>query len=398
MNEVGGPAGPEGEILLGIGWSRGRVGDVDIRSTRPLHASRLFTKRVPRQALPLVPLLYALCGTAQARAAVSACERAMGLAEPVRVAAARDLLVLFETAREHLWRFSLDWPRLHGGAASGAPVAAASTLMEAFRTALWGRTDPFLPGALPLENGGGSAREVAGRLRALLARELFDLEPEGFQEIRDADALDAWARGRGGGAALIPWINDRGWGGLVPSAVAPLPALDETELRRLIEGPGGEEFLAFPLWSGNPRETGPYTRNASQPLVACLDRAGSGLAARLAARLVELAEIPGRLLSGLRRMEGGAESTPPGARPAAGVGVAQVEAARGRLVHYVRIAGDVVDEFRVLAPTEWNFHPRGVLARSLAGLRGGDRVSLETRVRIIVTAIDPCVGYRMEIR
>ena len=398
MNGASGPAGAEGEILLGIGWSEGRVDGVDIGSTRPLQASRLFTRKRPEEALPLVPLLYALCGTAQARTAAAACENAMGVTEPDRVAAARDLLVLFETAREHLWRVCVDWPGLRGAAANWAPVAAASVLIKEFRTALWGDREPFLPGAAPPEKVDGGTREIAGRLRTLLARELFGTEPEAFRKIHDGEALDAWARDRGGGPALIPWVNDRAWGGLVPSAVAPLPVLEAADLQRLLEGPEAEGFLALPMWRGEPRETGPYTRNAPQPLVASLDGAGLGLAARLAARLVELAEIPGRLLSGLQRVEADGGLRLSGDRAGAGVGIAQTEAARGRLVHYVRMAGGMVDDFRILAPTEWNFHPRGVLARSLLGLRGGDRESLMARVRLVVTAIDPCVGYRVEIR
>ena len=63
--------------------------------------------------------------------------------------------------------------------------------------------------------------------------------------------------------------------------------------------------------------------------------------------------------------------------------------ARGLLFHWVRLdhAGAVVD-YRVLAPTEWNFHPAGTLARSLAALAPNDGA----RARTLAAAFDPCVA------
>ena len=58
-----------------------------------------------------------------------------------------------------------------------------------------------------------------------------------------------------------------------------------------------------------------------------------------------------------------------GALPLAdGEAIAWTEMARGLLVHWVRLedspSGPRVADCRVLAPTEWNFHPRGVLAQA----------------------------------
>ncbi|MEZ5703328.1 MAG: hypothetical protein R3E42_17330 [Burkholderiaceae bacterium] len=48
-------------------------------------------------------------------------------------------------------------------------------------------------------------------------------------------------------------------------------------------------------------------------------------------------------------------------QPQPGVGLAWVEMARGLLVHQVTLdaGGDSVGRCRVVAPTEWNFHPLG---------------------------------------
>ena len=57
-----------------------------------------------------------------------------------------------------------------------------------------------------------------------------------------------------------------------------------------------------------------------------------------------------------------------------------------------------VRRFQCLAPTEWNFHPGGPLARMLRGAtiapdRGG-RDAIER----LMAAFDPCVGYRLTVR
>ena len=49
-------------------------------------------------------------------------------------------------------------------------------------------------------------------------------------------------------------------------------------------------------------------------------------------------------------------------------------------------AGGVLD-YRVLAPTEWNFHPDGALARAVAALAPDDLDA----ARLLAAAYDPCV-------
>jgi len=97
----------------------------------------------------------------------------------------------------------------------------------------------------------------------------------------------------------------------------------------------------------------------------------------------------------LALMDDQEEDAPPEStrEPGGGIGVAQVEAARGRLVHAVEMSGERVARYRILAPTEWTFHPEGAAARGLEQIaaRGGEhRLTL---ARLFMTAVDPCVGF-----
>ena len=70
--------------------------------------------------------------------------------------------------------------------------------------------------------------------------------------------------------------------------------------------------------------------------------------------------------------------------------------ARGLLIHWVELAPGAADNarvnsYRVLAPTEWNFHPRGALADSLRGGRPD-----AARALLAGAVLDPCVEFVVE--
>lgn len=114
-----------------------------------------------------------------------------------------------------------------------------------------------------------------------------------------------------------------------------------------------------------------------------------GSAARLLARLVELARLPARLVGdGLAVVRAWSLGE--------GVGVAGVETSRGLLLHIVRLDAGRVTDYRILAPTEWNFHPAGPLAEALAAMPPG--AGLAERARRVVASLDPCVACQVEIR
>jgi hypothetical protein len=77
-------------------------------------------------------------------------------------------------------------------------------------------------------------------------------------------------------------------------------------------------------------------------------------------------------------------------------GLAWVEMARGLLIHQVALdaASSKVRACQVLAPTEWNFHPEGVVAQTLASLPA-TAPDPQARVQLLMAAFDPCVPFDM---
>jgi Ni,Fe-hydrogenase I large subunit len=131
---------------------------------------------------------------------------------------------------------------------------------------------------------------------------------------------------------------------------------------------------------------------ASHPAVnGIVSRHGRGVAARLAARVADVARTVDALANGSRPARVDAWST------ADGTGVAIVETARGLLLHGAEVRDARVTRYGIVAPTEWNFQPGGPLERSLAGLDARDAAALRRDAALVVQSLDPCVACRVEV-
>ncbi|MFY9640671.1 MAG: nickel-dependent hydrogenase large subunit [Rhodomicrobium sp.] len=380
----------EGIICIELTACGGK-GAVRIENTRPLAIANRFSGRRPAEVAGLVPLVFSICRAAQSAACAQAIENALGEPAGARQKSIRDLLVLAETAREHALQVLHSWPRcLH------APEPA---LASAFMKRLL-RLDREL--SLCLHDGSDLARLRHGiaELTALLGEAIFGEVPAEWLSRRDMDSLGLWAqRNETLAQTLVEYLVQTGTADAGASDIAPLPQLTQEDLQNKLFGENADSFIARPQWGDLPRETTPLSRLMNHRLIESVrDRYGYGLLARLAACLVELAEIPERMLSlaGSLAKEDGKVEASAGQRDH-GTGLGFAEAARGRLIHAAEIEGGLVRRYRILAPTEWNFHPEGAAARGLASIAAGAPARREALARLFITAVDPCVGYELRL-
>ena len=382
-----GAANIEGRLGIHIGPARGQV---EIDSTRPLLASRLFEGKTIDEVLKTVPLLFNVCGRAQSVAAIRAIESAQQTPAAAPVEQGRGLLIKLETLREHLWRVLLEWPEFHGQRRETVSLAGWMADIQAINVLI----DPG--GRLCREPGLSEAPAASDELRRRLAtlcdslgQGLFGCPPQRFATF-DAEALGDWVDNSDTPAScMLQFVHDQGWEALGPTSTEVLPALPAEALRARIDAGDADAFIARPTWDGRPRETGPAARHSRHRLITGLeDRYGRGLLVRLAARLLDMAET----IAGL---QGPFE----GDRPMPEVpGLCQLEAARGWLCHRVLLEGDRIERYRILAPTEWNFGPEGPAARALADIAGRPVDIARTHAQLLIPAIDPCVGYDLEVK
>jgi coenzyme F420-reducing hydrogenase alpha subunit len=173
--------------------------------------------------------------------------------------------------------------------------------------------------------------------------------------------------------------------GSATHGAGPVDALSSADDEAIIAALAADTgFIRAPHLPGRMPETGPAARHglsAAEPEAAA------------AARVAEARDAVAHLLDS-------ASSEPDGwitAGPAGpNAGYAAVETPRGRLYYRLVIGNDgQLLEARVLAPTEWNFHPAGPLVRALTGFRpGADALAAITRR---AAAFDPCVALRVAV-
>ncbi len=361
----------EGRIDIRLTRHGDAVTDVEIRSSRPQLAQKLMAGRTPEEAADLAGLIFSLCGKAQKVAAQAACEAAMGLIPSGDVPLRRERGVLVELGQEHAWRLLLNWPEQSGRGAD-------------------------MPSLLLLRQKAEDPLVFADVLENLLGAVLLGESPDRWL-LRDLAGFDLWRRdGRSLVAKLFADLGDGPDPGVSRCALLPplakLDAGPATDLaRRALADPA---FCAAPLWHGTPAETGALARMADPPMLAAwIARRGPGAGARLLARLLELAELPRRLRA---EPDPGRESRVVRAWPLEeNAGMAGVETSRGLLIHVARLKDGKVADYRIVAPTEWNFHPAGPLAQALAGLETG--AGLESAARLVSQSLDPCVAYAVEL-
>ncbi len=119
-------------------------------------------------------------------------------------------------------------------------------------------------------------------------------------------------------------------------------------------------------------------------------------AARLGARMIDLAECLDRLASAAAREETD-QAEAHGVASAVREGFAAVETSRGRLGHWTRLSRDgKIEDYAIVAPTEWNFHPAGPFVAAVLGARVSQATAAASISRL-AGLFDPCVLYRVEV-
>jgi hypothetical protein len=294
---------------------------------------------------------------------------------------------MLEALQETLFRLLIDAPRALSLAPQAAAVGPARAVVARAIAALEAGADPDRAVLAP----------AAEALAQTACEHVYGLAPAAWlAAIDSAPAFDHWREttatvparalarlaasapdlGRSD-TALMPGLDDEAWWSAV------VPALQRDPL-----------FARAPTWGGRPVETGALARQRQQPLVAALvARDGCSASTRLAARLVELAGL-------LQAWPAAAADAPDWVRTwplGAGCGLAAVQTARGLLLHQAWLADGRIRDYRIVAPTEWNVHPQGALFRGIIGSEAGDEPALVARAALAVHALDPCVGFRIEV-
>jgi hypothetical protein len=355
-------AGLEGELLVAISVAHGRVSGVRIASSRPDVAGTMLQGATRGEIGAAVPLLFAVCSRSQSAAAELVCAAAAGEAIEVAGLERHRAAVNAEMLREGAWRMLLEGPRALGEVPSAQAVSAARRAM-AF-------------------DGSVAASDA-------VAMACFGTSASTwFSDHDDERTLRRWLEEGGTATARVMRRLCDATSGAPCSATPWLPSPpDEQDLASIDLALAADAmFSRAPTWHGRPAETGALTRRCDDPLVIAL-AANSRPLARAVARLREFAE----LLTGRAQARLGVQ------RAADGSALAWVENSRGLLVHQALLVDGRAARYRVVAPTEWNFHPEGALKAELIDTPVGAGEELQRRAAWLAHSLDPCVSCRIEV-
>ncbi|WP_420133577.1 nickel-dependent hydrogenase large subunit [Rhodopseudomonas sp.] len=384
----------DARIAVSAVLAHGRVARVEISARRPVGVGRLALGKPAEAMVALVPRLFALCAAAQGAAATLALSAARGETLPSDVVATQAAAVLTERLIE-LLRGTIT-----SLAADQFPIFAPplrSLIAGARRSDARGQLEPdaidALADGLDAICLSEHSLDDPDTYRAWLA----SASPLAALHVSRVRSLRARGEGRGEGAFRqgreladdTPFEADFG-----AIAIDPLTAADDhvigTALLR-----HGAHFAARPDLAGRVPETGALARLAEHPLIRSV---GSGLSGRSLARLIEATTTPQRLRA-LRGGEADAADLLRATSLGDGIGLGAVECARGRLHHLIALDHHgCIARYEILAPTEWNFHPEGPLARALVGAPLCVCEDDRQRLAALVAAFDPCVGFDVELR
>ena len=388
---------PAGFIAIDLYHRSGKVTEVNIASGRPEAIAQVFIGKTPEQVLDNVPLLFTLCGNAQAYAALQACRAALGMAAEPELDSARDMLVQLETLREHAWRILLDWPIFAGLAQDKKSLAALLKFDGLFKRHLFRHGEAFkLDSRLDID--ANLLTRLIDELEIVIDAAIFNGGLADFQPVNTETQLRNWVEQNDAlPANLLNYLYNQGWAAAGQNDIACLPELETAALNRQMQQQDLTAFSRTPHWQGRCFEATLLNRQLPQPLIAALNgHYGNDLVVRISARLLEIALIPSRLRQLLAQIKSKTDISLMSASNE-GIGLAQVHAARGLLIHRLELHQGRVRDYCIVAPTEWNFHPEGVVVQGLKQLQTENSNDLQRQAELLINAVDPCVQYALHL-
>ena len=345
---------------------------------------KLVVGKTPQQAIQLFGLMYALCGHAHQRAAVSAFERALQVPASPSLEQLRAIAGSVEIIKEHALNLLL---RLPSGEITPALPPALMAAAQAFGKAVDSASLYAFPRSTLAVDQTAYAQALSAltvSLRSLLG-DLFSIVEPSLGDI------NVWQRNATCIAArYMQQLAQTHWAGFGRSNTLHLPLIAEDELETVLGRTDADAFIAAPHWHGSPCETNAYTRQADHPLIReAVATHGNGLYARSLARLLEI-----RLLyETLPQRVPSCGEWPVSASASSGTALVQVEASRGSLLHRAEVQDGLISAYRIIAPTQWNFHPQGLITAALTGQDARDENLLRQRITAWVATLDPCVAF-----
>jgi coenzyme F420-reducing hydrogenase alpha subunit len=384
----------EGEIKISVVARSGQVESVSITSTRPLHITKLFAGKSIDSVAEIMNALYQLCNTAHRFAFLRLLDESAVITLSQNEIQAYKLLLDLETIREHCFSIASKWSQDADNLIDTNIINLLATLKE-INSTLFANTDALSLADKELQSF-NSINKLIIKLEQQLQNLLIGSKNNSESIFTDMDSFNNWLQvGESKSVTFLNYLQQHKLNEIGDVKVSHLPDLNLQEVSALLNN---DAYIQHPSYQEITCETTPYSRQSKHQFIKQLVNVhGNGVLTRAVSQLLEVFELLNKVKHDYRDIEPENISYNIQLPVLETSALVQLEAARGRLVHQLSIENEKIKTYQILAPTEWNFHPEGVLNNMIKSLSFTDKEDLIKRVKLLVNAIDPCVGYSVEV-
>ncbi len=342
---------------------------VEVDNRRFLLAEQALIGLAPEVALKRVDVLLALCGHAHQAALKLALVAAQGGDEVFAVQQILPILI-HSSLQEHARYLAMTARVLPVNLARQLLQASVQEAPKMWKELVFGQSWADCYAALTINSP--SQQKQQGNIAGL-----YD-----WVNTSQASSVIAWN--------LDTWLRSaRELSEEVFATDAPAAVPEVSSLRLPTTAAQWREWQTLTQVPSVQRYRPVYQGQCADASVAALYGATKHMVARELARLAQIVRMIGDA-------DGGADDRASAFRLAPQDGIAAVEMARGILVHRVRVdAMGKIAEVNILAPTEWVFHPQGVVQQTLESMRQRGVLNVD-RINAVMQIFDPCVAWQVE--
>jgi coenzyme F420-reducing hydrogenase alpha subunit len=386
----------QGELSISLTQTNNAIHS-EITSSRPTDAAKIFTGKTIKQTLDTLPLLFSVCGKAQTVTAINAIESAMNVTSDSSAISQREAIVKLENLRESCLQVLMGWPQfidenIKNNALSDV-IQSLNKLMQSFQ-----QKDLFSVAVNKSFTISQEQIKLWQYCSVQLNQTFFAITPSEWQQADINKIIDWSEQKRTQASRFIYWLNEQTWKYSGHSNIAPLPEINDIDLVHTLRTEQ-ESFISQPSWQSKCYEVSWFNYSKNNSVIkALLEKHGNGIYTRAISRLIDISQLIKALNNFFINQANFIKTN------SAAVGLAHTYAARGRLTHYIELDDTKelnenvkVKKLAIIAPTEWNFHPQGVAAKSLGHLHSNQVHTLALQARLLISTIDPCVGYQLKI-
>ncbi|MFN3598662.1 MAG: nickel-dependent hydrogenase large subunit [Aquificaceae bacterium] len=418
----------EGEAKIKLVWKDGIVADAKISLPSTRNIERVLAGRPYMDALVITPRVCGICGHAHLIASAKAIENLMEIEPTQKAELVRKITQNLELLQNHIKWFYLflmpdfvfikeDLRNLYGPFSGerwrkAIEIASSITKGIALFSGQWPHSSYAIPGGITSQP---TYKEIVLLKQTLLGvkdfffKLLVGMEEDEFYhwfkrgswkgvkgdmgiflELSEKEGLLNMGRSYN---RLISFGNSYTSSGYYMKKVVhgrmKLTQVEELKTPSYTKAPPVR-------YKGLPFETGPISRQllaGTFPIKEMHKELGDSFVVRVFARILEIWNIMKAIenwleeLKDLLHQPSTSLKRPPSKISGTGYGV--VEAARGSLIHKVKVKNGFIESYSIITPSQWNLGPRcekfyGVAEKSLFGLKK------ELHVQIILRSFDLC--------